>query len=110
MTERAKPRWTTGTWKGHANYLCRFCEFKTLDHGAMVLHARAEHPLASEGGERDQKHPLFGVNFETDRAADHAIELHLTAKHFEGVTPTGASGGYTKADVRTAAKSTIEEA
>lgn len=108
MTERAAPRWKTSDWRGHANYVCAVpgCLYATLDRGAMVLHARGQHPLPSEGAQPQDLSPLRGVNFQTDRAAEHAIAAGLSAKSFDGITPTGATGGFTVADVKAAARST----
>lgn len=106
MSERRAPRWTTGTWRGHPNYVCTVdgCLFATLDIGEMRKHAKKQHPLASEGAKPEDLHPLRGVNFETDRAAEHAIKAGLSARDFDGITPTGATGGFVVADVKAAAK------
>lgn len=111
MTDRAAPRWKTTDWRGHPNYVCmrnqpngRPCPFATLDIGLIRVHAAAEHPLASEG--RPERHPLEGVPFASDEAAEAAIAAGLTSRAFEQLTPSGRSGGYTVADVRSAAKTT----
>lgn len=108
MTERASPRWKTGTWRGHPNHVCTVagCLFATLDIGEMRKHARAAHPLASEGGPR---HPLAGINFASDSAAEAALAAGLTARALDRITPSGKTGGYTLADVRSAARTTDPE-
>lgn len=106
MTEREAPRWAQNTWRGHPNYQCTRCAFATLDIGEMRLHAKSAHPLASEGAKPEELSPLRGVRFETDRAAEVAVEAGLTAKAFDQITPSGKTGGYTTADVRSAARAT----
>lgn len=43
------------------------------------------------------------VNFASDEAAESAADAGLTTADFRGIEPSGASGGYTKADVAKAA-------
>lgn len=109
MTERTKPRWKTTDWRGHPNYVCTAdrCLFATLDHGEMVLHARRQHPLASEGGR--PRHPLEGIDFASDEAAEAAVAAGLGARAFDQLTPSGKTGGYTVADVRAAARTAEPE-
>lgn len=103
---RSQPRWHTADWRGHAVLVCDHCPFSTFDHSEMLQHARGKHRLVSEGAPR-QASPLDGVSFETDRAAEQATIAGLTARDFDSITPTGASGGFIMADVkRVAAKST----
>lgn len=111
MSDRTPRRWKETSWRGHPNFVCtrsqpdgRPCPFATLDIGLMRVHAATEHPLASEGGH--EPHPLEGVPFASDEAAEAAIAAGLTARAFDQLTPSGRSGGYTVADVRSAAKTT----
>lgn len=108
MSERAAPRWVTRDWRGHPNYVCTVggCLFATLDIGEMRRHARDKHPLASEGG---QPHPLAGLEFASPDAARAARDAGLDARSFDGITPSGRTGGFTVADVRSAARTVNPE-
>lgn len=107
MTEtRNPPRFKKSSWAGKDQWLCTVCPFDTLDHGAMVAHARSAHPRAWEPGNDDVANlgPLAGVPFASAKAADAAEEAGLGRKDFEGRTPTGRTG-YTLADVQAASNS-----
>lgn len=44
-----------------------------------------------------------GIDFASDEAAEYAISVEgLNADHFDALSPSGASGAYTKADVKLA--------
>lgn len=105
MPDRTKPRWKTTKWHGRDNYECTRCGYKTLDRGLMVRHAQSSHPLASEGAE----HELAGVNFASDAALDLALKSGLSRDAMTAHTATGKTGGYTVADVRSAAARTNQE-
>lgn len=110
MTERTPPRWKTGTWRGHPNHVCTVagCLYATTDLGAMRLHAREHHPTVREGG--GTPHPLGGVLFASQAAADAAEAAGLSAAQLYLSTPTGRTGGYTTADVRAAARAAATSA
>lgn len=103
MNDREPPRWKKTTWRKWDNYECNRCQFKTLDRGEMVRHARWRHPLASEADI-----PVVGfdaIDFASDEAAERAnalAERGLTPDMLRSTTPSG-KGGYTVADVRAAA-------
>lgn len=96
MTDRRRPRWTTGAWAGHEQFRCNECSFDTLDRGAMVQHARAAHPRPWEGAEEID--PLEQIQFASPAAEQHARESGMTEADFTG-QPTGITG-FTLADVR----------
>lgn len=101
------PRWKVGKWKNHDNYTCTRCAFATLDRGEMVRHANDKHPLGRL--DRRERGRLAGIDFASDEAAELAAEAGLTAQDLKRSTPTGATGGYTVADVKAAAKSVTPE-
>lgn len=98
------PRYKTRDWRGTPLHVCNACPFSTFDVGQMRRHARQAHPLPSEGAA--PKHPLDGVDFASDSAAEAAIKAGLDAHAFERITPTGKTGGFTVADVKAAARIT----
>lgn len=104
-----KPRYRTTNWKGYDNYECEHCPYSTLDRGEMVLHVKREHPTPAEGAAHEAG-PLAGIDWATDRGAEVASELGLTAEDFQHHSPTGETG-YTVADVRAiaAARTNTEE-
>jgi hypothetical protein len=104
MTERTAPRYKTTNWRGHDNYECTLCPFATLEKPRIVEHVNRAHPLKSQA-----EKPLLGfgaIPFASDTARELAIELAgtvgLTPDVLERSKPSGA-GGYTVADVRSAA-------
>lgn len=92
------PRYKTTSWAGHPNYECLHCPFATLDQGLMIRHVRERHPTPAESGHHEE-HPLSGIAFASDEAAELAIEAGMLPQQFAAYTPTGKSG-YTLADVR----------
>lgn len=103
MAERTPPRWRVGKWNGRDNYECTRCAFATLDRGLIVRHAESEHPLGPA------PHPLAGVGFASDEAAELAIHLGVDRDALERHTPSGKSGGYTVADVKAARNANTED-
>ncbi len=101
------PRYTEGTWKGIPQWRCGSCKFNTLDHGAMVNHARDNHPTEAElGGTVDD---LERVPFASVKAGELARESKLGGLDFHGHEPTGASGFKTDDVRRIAASRTHQE-
>lgn len=96
-------RWTESSWRGRTNYECSGtqagspCQFKTLDKGEMLAHQRKHHRMAD---------PLAGFTFASPQAETVAREAGLEARQLERITPSGADGAYTVADVKNAARST----
>lgn len=65
--------------------------------------AKSAGKLSSARGARraaeEETDELEGIEFASPQAKQHARDAKLTAASFTGVTPSGADGGYTAADV-----------
>lgn len=105
---RNAPRWTKSQWGGHDRWACTLCRFDTLDYGAMVQHARSQHPRAWDGGQEEAPDPLANVVFGSPKALAEARRLELVREDFQGRTPSGRTG-FTVADVQRAASTSQEE-
>ena len=74
-------------------------EAREGDLAPLVMHGLA----AWTDDAPDHPGPLAGIDWASDRGAEVAAEIGLTAADFHGIEPTGA-GGYTVEDVKRAAK------
>lgn len=102
--------WTTSKWHDHDNFTCDLCPFATLDLDLIAAHVRVRHGAGGRYTQPDvQPHPLAGVRFASDEAAQAAMSLGVTPDDLAAVAPSGKDGGYTVADIRTAHRTTTEE-
>lgn len=99
-----KPRYKTVQWSGRDLFACNHCSFDTLDRGLIVRHVMDMHGTPAEIAARS---PLDGIVFASEEAAALAAEEELTSSDL-AFTPSG-QGGFTVADVRSAAKAVTTE-
>ena len=113
-----RKHWTEGEWKGLTRYACAYCAYASAGKNglAQIKRHASGHLFGTPDPRRDEPvAPLlsvegeFALDFASEEAVQEAAGLTLGAlEYLRGQEPSG-KGGYTVADVRSAAGAVTTE-
>lgn len=96
--------WTVGTWKGHPNYECLHCPYKTLDARRIRMHVRHAHPAAVRAAQEAESPAalIAALEFASPAARQAAQDLPPEAIQQLASQEPSSQRGYTVDDVTAA--------